>query len=318
MKRLALIAIGFGLVGGAGFAASGCGQEDAVPVGALSTEIPANETVTGPVSETAASPGETDTGSSFGSGAVATLYSGAIPEGRYQVWLFRGESLFVLSRERSGTPQVAKEAITDLLTGPTPSESRAGVTTVIPAGTRLLGLSISSGVATVDLSSEFESGGGSASMSARLAQVVCTLDQFETVKGVSFELDGQAVDVFSGEGIVLDHPVRCQDYEDLLPVILVEHPSIGERVHIGFTVSGSANVFEANVTVRVLDAGGTELFRDFTTATCGTGCRGTFSLAVEFEVTHEQAGTIVISDDDAAGTGKSPHEVRIPVILMPS
>ena len=155
-------------------------------------------------------------------------------------------------------------------------------------------------------------------MSARLAQVACTLDQFETVKGVSFELDGQPVDVFSGEGIVLDHPVRCRDYEELLPVILVEHPSIGQASRAAVTVSGSANVFEANVTVRVLDAGGTELARDFTTATCGTGCRGTFSIAMDFEVTHEQAGTIVISDDDAAGTGKPPHEVRIPVTLMPS
>ena len=69
----------------------------------------------------------------------------------------------------------------DLLAGPNPLEARAGVTTVIPAGTRLLGLTISKGVATVDLSSEFESGGGSASMFARLAQVACTLDQFPTL-----------------------------------------------------------------------------------------------------------------------------------------
>ncbi len=312
MKRLALIVIGLGLVGGAGLAAAGCGQEEAVPVGAVSTEIPANQTVTSSGSETAPPPTET------GSGTVAETGSSSTSGVLYQVWLVRGESLFVTWREREGTPRVGTAAIEDLLAGPTPLEARAGVTTVIPAGTQLLGLTVSNGVATVDLSSEFESGGGSASMSARLAQVACTLDQFETVKGVSFELDGQAVDVFSGEGIVLDHPVRCRDYEELLPVILVEHPSIGQRVESGITVSGSANVFEANVTVRVLDAGGTELSRGFTTATCGTGCRGTFSMDVDFEVTHEQAGTIVISDDDAAGTGKPPHEVRIPVTLMPS
>jgi germination protein M len=312
MKRLALIVIGFGLAGGAGLAAAGCGQEGAVPVGAVSTEVPVGQTVTDSANETAPPPTETDsdtvaeTGSSSASGVL------------YQVWLVRGESLFVTWREREGTPRIGTAAMEDLLAGPTPLEARAGVSTVIPAGTRLLGLTVSNGVATVDLSSEFESGGGSASMSARLAQVACTLDQFETVKGVSFELDGKAVDVFSGEGIVLDHPVRCRDYEDLLPVILVEHPAIGQRVESGITVSGSANVFEANVTVRVLDAGGTELSRGFTTATCGTGCRGTFSMNVDFEVTHEQAGTIVISDDDAAGTGKPPHEVRIPVTLMPS
>lgn len=312
MKRLALIVIGLGLVGGAGLAAAGCGQEEAVPVGAVSTEIPANQTVTSSETETMPPPTETGSGTSTDSGSDAA--SGVL----YQVWLVRGESLFVTWRERAGTRRVGTAAMEDLLAGPTPLEARAGVTTVIPAGTRLLGLTVSKGVATVDLSSEFESGGGSASMFARLAQVACTLDQFPTVKVVSFELDGQPVDVFSGEGIVLDHPVRCRDYQDLLPVILVEHPSIGQRVESGITVSGSANVFEANVTVRVLDAGGTELSRGFTTATCGTGCRGTFSMDVDFEVTHEQAGTIVISDDDAAGTGTPPHEVRIPVTLMPS
>jgi germination protein M len=312
MKRLALIVIGLGLVGGAGLAAAGCGQEEAVPVGAVSTEIPANQTVTSSETETMPPPTETGSGTSTDSGSEAA--SGVL----YQVWLVRGESLFVTWRERAGTRRVGTAAMEDLLAGPTPLEARAGVTTVIPAGTRLLGLTVSKGVATVDLSSEFESGGGSASMFARLAQVACTLDQFPTVKGVSFELDGQPVDVFSGEGIVLDHPVRCRDYQDLLPVILVEHPSIGQRVESGITVSGSANVFEANVTVRVLDAGGTELSRGFTTATCGTGCRGTFSMDVDFAVTHEQAGTIVISDDDAAGTGTPPHEVRIPVTLMPS
>jgi len=312
MKRLALIVIGLGLVGGAGLAAGGCGQEEAIPVGAVSTEVPADQTVTNTGTETETPP----TGS--GSGTVVDPASGSASGVLFEVWLTRGESLFLTWREREGTPRVGTAAMEDLLAGPTPLEASAGVTTVIPAGTRLLGLTISKGVATVDLSSEFESGGGSASMSARLAQVACTLDQFETVKGVSFELDGQAVDVFSGEGIVLDHPVRCRDYADLLPVILVEHPSIGQRVESGITVSGSANVFEANVTVRVLDAGGTEMASGFTTATCGTGCRGTFSIDMDFEVTHEQAGTLVISDDDAAGTGKPPHEVRIPVTLMPS
>jgi sporulation and spore germination protein/immunoglobulin-like protein involved in spore germination len=312
MQRLALIVIGLGLAGGAGLAAAGCGRDEAVPVGVVSTEVPANQTVTNSGTATAPPPAGTESDTVVGTGS--DTQSGVL----FQVWLVRGESLFVTWRERAGTARVGAAAMEDLLAGPTPLEARAGVSTVIPAGTRLLGLTVSNGVATVDLSSEFESGGGSASMSARLAQVACTLDQFPTVKGVSFELDGKPVDVFSGEGIVLDHPVRCRDYEDLLPVILVLHPSIGQRVESGITVSGSANVFEANVTVRVLDAGGTELSRGFTTATCGTGCRGTFTMDVDFEVTHEQAGTIVISDDDAAGTGKPPHEVRIPVTLMPS
>ena len=98
MKRLALIVIGLGLVGGAGLAAAGCGQEEAVPVGAVSTEISADQTVTGSATLTAPPPDETDSGTSAGSESSAASGSGVL----YQVWLVRGESLFVTWRERGG------------------------------------------------------------------------------------------------------------------------------------------------------------------------------------------------------------------------
>ena len=84
-------------------------------------------------------------------------------------------------------------------------------------------------------------------MNMRIAQVVYTLTQFPTVKGVLFELDGQRVDVLGGEGVVVDEPVTRKDYRDLLPAILVVDPQIGVRVHNPVVVQGTANVFEANV-----------------------------------------------------------------------
>lgn len=205
-----------------------------------------------------------------------------------------------------------------LLQGPSSDERAAGVATQIPDGTQLLGLIVDNGIANVDLTSEYESGGGTASMTMRLAQVVCTLDQFPTVKGVTFQLDGRPVDVLGGEGIVIDHPLRCRDYKDLLPAILVTGPTIGQTVSSPVTVSGSANVFEANVSVEIVDASGRVVGSTFTTATCGTGCRGTFSVTVPYEVRSTQSGEIVVHDDDAAGTGHPPHEVHIPVVLQPS
>jgi hypothetical protein len=229
-----------------------------------------------------------------------------------EVWYTKGESLYLSHVGVPSTQRVGAAAVEWLLQGP----AEEGVQTAIPAGTRLLGLTIEDGIATVDLTSEFEEGGGSLSMTMRLAQVVYTLTQFPTVDGVLFRLDGRDVDVFSGEGIILDHPVTRSDYEDLVPVIVVESPQPG-AVSSPVTVSGNANVFEANVTVVILDAAGNELARTFTTATCGTGCRGDFSVAVPFEVDEAQAGTILVHDDDAAGTGTPPHQVRIPVVLSP-
>ena len=60
--------------------------------------------------------------------------------------------------------------------GPRPFEHDDGLATAVPDGTQLLGLILDDGIARVDLTSEYESGGGSASMTMRLAQVVCTLD----------------------------------------------------------------------------------------------------------------------------------------------
>ena len=199
-----------------------------------------------------AAPGGEVAGTSAGTTSVvseggSSTSSGTLTVVTYEVWFTRGESLFMVRRDEPSTPRIATAAMQSLLAGPSAREQAAAVGSQIPAGTQLLGLTIEDGVATVDLTSEFESGGGSASMNMRIAQVVYTLTQFPTVKGVLFELDGQRVDVLGGEGVVVDEPVTRKDYRDLLPAILVVDPQIGVRVHNPVVVQGSANVFEANV-----------------------------------------------------------------------
>jgi hypothetical protein len=234
-----------------------------------------------------------------------------------QVWFTRDDGLVSVARTHDPTPLVATTAINSLLDGPTASERVMGFASAVPTGTKLLGIAIHNGVATVDLTSEFQDGAGSRSMQMRLGQVVYTLTQFPTVKKVRFRLDGTPVNVFSSEGIVLDHPVGRNDYSDLLPAITVAKPASDSSVTSPVTVAGTANVFEANVSVEVLNANGDVVGKTFTTASCGTGCRGTYSVPVSFKVAKAQSGTIVVHDDDAAGTGRPPHEVRVPVTLAP-
>jgi germination protein M len=290
VKKLAAL-LALAVAGGAlALAASGCGSEHAVSLGK-------------PRTTTTAEPEQT--------GTVPTLLS-------LQVWFARDDGLVAVRRTHAPTPRVATAAIEALLAGPTAAERTSGLTSAVPEGTRLLGMTIRGGVATVDLTSEYQSGGGSHSMQVRLGQVVYTLTQFPTVQNVRFRLDGTPVDVFSSEGIVLDHPVGRSDYANLLPAIEVAKPSAGARVTSPVVVAGTANVFEANVSVEILDAKGRIVGKTFTTATCGTGCRGSYSTPVRFRVGREQRGTIVVHDDDAAGTGTPPHVVRIPVVLAPA
>lgn len=98
--------------------------------------------------------------------------------------------------------------------------------------------------------------------------------------------------------------------------IVVEGPQPGDTVTSPVTVEGTANVFEATVSIRILDESGEILTETFTTATCGSGCRGTFSEAVAFEVDHEQPGTIMVFESSAED-GRPIHVVRVAVTLSP-
>lgn len=173
------------------------------------------------------------------------------------VYFLRGENLLSVHRSVAVTGgAVATAAMKSLLAGPTTAERSAGIGTTVPAGTTLNGIAIANGTATVDLSKAYESGGGSLSMSARLAQVTYTMTQFPTVQRVSFKLDGKPVTVFSGEGIVLDHPATRSQYYELLPPIWIDSPAVGETVTSPVRVTGLANVFEGQFSVDVVDASG--------------------------------------------------------------
>jgi hypothetical protein len=193
-----------------------------------------------------------------------------------------------------------------LLAGPP-----VGLTTAIPDGTRLLGLSIADGVATVDLSGEFGSGGGSASVLARLAQVVYTLTQFPSVESVSFRLDGKPVSTLGGEGVVLDRPQTRADYEDQTPIILVETPVPGDTVSSPVRLAGTSNVFEANMHLDVYQ-GDTKLVDTFVTASSGSGDRGTFETTVPLDV----SGPVrIVLYAPSAEDGTPQHQVDVPITV---
>jgi len=216
------------------------------------------------------------------------------------------------------TQAVGAAAMSALLAGPNPAELSASPATytTVPDGSRFLGLTIEDGIATVNLSREFESGGGSASVLGRLAQVVYTLTQFPTVQGVQFELDGTPITVFSGEGVVLDKPLTRTDYTDQLPPIWVDRPAWGGVLGNPARVTGLANVFEASFRVAILDGSGKTLTDQLVTASCGTGCWGTFDVTLPYSNGHTQWGTLRVYDLSAKDG--SPENVRdYPVWLIP-
>jgi nitrite reductase/ring-hydroxylating ferredoxin subunit len=102
----------------------------------------------------------------------------------------------------------------------------------------------------------------------------------------------------------------------ILPIDL-QSPATGATVTSPVRIAGTANVFEATVNYRILGAGDQVLAEGFTTATCGSGCRGRFSVQVPFTVDREQPGLIQVYDQSAKD-GSEENLVSIPVTLAPA
>jgi spore germination protein GerM len=161
-----------------------------------------------------------------------------------KVYFFRGERLEIAHRQVEG-PGVLRGAINEVLAGPTAADAAAGLTSVIPPATTLRDVSLADGQAIVDLSGEYESGGGSMSMQGRLGQVVFTATQFDNVDRVLFWLDGEPVDYLGGEGIVLDEPQTRSDVPRAFTGgVIIDAPEPGATVRSPFTVTGEGDLFE--------------------------------------------------------------------------
>lgn len=293
MKRLPIVLIGVALL------AAGCGTAPAgslgpAPAGAARSSAAASSLSPRPSASTQPAQSARQIG--------------------LQVWFARDGKLFSTERTIPATPGVGQAALDRMLAGPSAAEYAAGLRSQIPAGTSLLGLTISSGTATVDLSSSFATSASPSAMALRIAQAVYTLTQFPQVTGVRFQLAGQGVT--SMGGVPVQNPQTRAMYTSYLPAITVQDPVIGGQVASPVTVSGTADVFEAVVSLRVLDSAGHELARTFTNATCGTGCRGSYAATISYSVAQSEPGTIEVFETSAKDG--SPVNVQlIPVTLAP-
>lgn len=191
----------------------------------------------------------------------------------------------------------------------------SGFDTAIPSGTTVDSMSQNGSTIEVDLSSEFASGGGSASMFARLAQLTFTLTRLDGVDDVLLIEGGSPVSVFSSEGIVLDGPMVRDDFEDQLPGILVDYPAAGETVPATFDISGVAAAFEGVFQLEVLEGNTIVFAPDFVSTGSGIGF-GPFEVEA---VTGAAPGTNLTIRvwENSAEDGSVISERFVPVTIEP-
>lgn len=103
---------------------------------------------------------------------------------------------------------------------------------------------------------------------------------------------------------------------ETLAFVFVTSPAPGTMVSDGFSFSGCANAFEATYGWRLEDANGAVLANGFGTASCGTGCVGTFTTPVAFTVSQVQVGALVVFTSSAEDGSEQDVNV-IPLVLQP-
>ena len=197
-----------------------------------------------------------------------------------------------VARDVPKTQAVLSAALEQLVHGPTTSEREYGLTNEAGPGCAATSATVAEGTATLALA------GGCGRLG--LAQAVYTATQFPTVKRV--ELGGKRY--------------TRADFEDETPIILVESPLPFEKVGNPLRARGTANTFEATFQYEVVEPEGRIVASNFTTATSGSGQRGTFDFTTDtYEVSRPGLGSFVVFELSAKD-GSRIHLVEIPVEMV--
>ncbi|MDX2255023.1 MAG: GerMN domain-containing protein [Pseudanabaenaceae cyanobacterium bins.39] len=86
------------------------------------------------------------------------------------------------------------------------------LSSAIPANTKILSVTTKDQEIRINLSKEFTSGGGSASMQGRVIQVLYSVTSLEPNAKVYLSVEGQPLNYIGGEGLEIPQPMTRKDF----------------------------------------------------------------------------------------------------------
>lgn len=112
-------------------------------------------------------------------------------------------------KDANNQRDIIEAALNSLLVGP----REQGLATTIPKGTKLKALSLEADGIHVNLSNQFTTGGGSTSMTGRVAQILYTATSLEPTNKVWIKVEGKPLEVLGGEGLELEQPLTRENFK---------------------------------------------------------------------------------------------------------
>jgi germination protein M len=179
---------------------------------------------------------------------------------------------------------VKQAAVEELVKG---SPTTKGAGRVLPAETKVNSVKVVNGLATVDFNEAvLKASVGSDGEGLGIASIVNTLTEFPGVDKVSFTVNGQLTERVKdwwGHVGLSEQPFKRNLDDVWEPSIWLTSPRSGATIASPVTISGSARVFEAAVSLRIVDKNNKVLAKGSTMASEGAPGRGDFKTSLAFQ-----------------------------------
>ena len=104
-------------------------------------------------------------------------------------------------------------AMNELIAGPTKWEKSKGFTSEIPQGTKILSIRESNNSIMIDLSYNFEAGGGAESTYMKVKQIIKTANSNTKIPTYLY-INGKQANVIGGEGIMIKQPLNERSFDE--------------------------------------------------------------------------------------------------------
>lgn len=184
----------------------------------------------------------------------------------------------------------------------------------LPKDTKILGITIDDGIATVDFSKEVKDfNTGFQLESVSLQAITNTLTEFNTIEQVKILVEGKKVETLWGHVNLNDQNLKRDLDLVFEPMVWLDNFKDGDLLTNTTSIRGSMSIFENTLNFRLLDANRNVLVKSYVNGKLKGLNRSDFDFTIDFETPQTDTGILelyAISAKDGSEINNTEINVR--------